>query len=75
MQKIIFLIVINEKKLLRKIFLKEIKILFLYFIRFNKDRSILFKKYLENCKIVTSNQKLIIIITNDKNIFSANNKC
>lgn len=56
----------------KKIFLKEIKSLVPYFIKFNK---ILSEEYLSNCAVRDLNQWLIIIITYDENIFSANNNC
>lgn len=55
-------------------FLKEIKALTLYFIKFNEDRSILLKKYLKDCKVSRSNQGAIIMIIYDESTFFANNK-
>ena len=35
----------------KKKFLDKIKIFLSYFLKFDKDRSILSKKYLKNCKV------------------------
>lgn len=55
--------------------MEEIKILLPYFVKFKKDNTILLKKYSENCAVEDSNQRPIIMITHDKNIFFANNSC
>ena len=36
---------------IKNMFLKKIKVLFLYFIKFDKDKLILFKKYLKYYKM------------------------
>lgn len=40
----------------------------------SKDESILFKVYFENYTFGSHNKKLIIMITNDKSTFSANDR-
>lgn len=50
LKKSFFLININKKilvKYLKKRFLKKIKVILSYFVKFNKNIIILFKKYLE----------------------------
>lgn len=42
-------------------------------MEFDKIELILFKEYFKECKVRESNQKPNIIITNNKNIFFANN--
>lgn len=49
------------------------KSLLLYLVEFSKDESKLPKEYPNNCTIGNLDQRLIIIIINDKSIFSANN--
>lgn len=53
----------------KKIFLDKIKTLFLYFVEFSKNKSILSKVYPKNYVINGPNKKLIIIITYYKSIF------
>ena len=57
----------------KKTFLEEMKSLLSYFVEFSNDRSILPKIYLEYCAVGGPDQRLVIIITNDKNTFYANN--
>lgn len=59
----------------KKIFLSEIKSFLPFFVKFFDDRSILFKVYLNNCAVGRLGQKLIIMITYDKSIFSGNDNC
>lgn len=49
------------------------KVLLPYFVEFQKDGTILFKEYLDNCIDDGLDQQSIIMITNYKNTFSANN--
>lgn len=56
-------------------FLKEMKSFLFYFIEFQNDNTILFKKYPENYIVGGLNQQPIIMITNDENTFSTNNSC
>lgn len=58
-----------------KIFLKKIKALLSYIVKFKEDNTILPKKYLDDYTARGSDQKLIIIIIPDKSIFSTNNNC
>lgn len=48
------------------------KVLSPYFVEFDKNKSILAKKYSKDYKIGGSNQKPIIIITYYENTFSVN---
>lgn len=58
----------------KRIFLKELKILLSYFIKFKKANIILSKKYSNNCIIRTLDQQSIIIIIYNKIIlFTSNN--
>lgn len=57
----------------RKLFLNKIKSLFSYLAEFSEDKSMLPKKYSNNCAIGSLNQRPIIMITYDKSSFSANN--
>lgn len=59
----------------RKSFLNKIKSLFSYLMKIFKNRSILPKKYPDDYIINSSDQKLVIIIIFDKNIFFANDGC
>lgn len=43
-------------------------------MEFSKDGSILVKSYSDNCIVKKLDQRLIIMITYDKNIFSANDR-
>lgn len=54
----------------KKIFLSEIKSLLSYFIKFSNNKFMLSKIYLTNCIIRRSNQRFIIMIIYNKNIFS-----
>ena len=56
----------------REIFLEEIKSFLSYFVKFEEDGKILPKKYPSGCAIEGLNQRLIIMLTHDKSIFSAN---
>lgn len=56
----------------RETFLSEIKSLLPYFLEFSNDGSILPKVYPADCVVGGSNQRPIIMITNDKGTFSAN---
>ena len=49
------------------------KVLPSYFVKFNENKLIFLKKYLENYKIRSLNLKPIIIIKYDEGIFSTNN--
>lgn len=53
----------------KKIWLDKIKAFFSYFIKFDKDKLILFKNYFQDCKIVRLNKKLIIMIIYNKKLF------
>ena len=55
----------NDMVEYRETFLSEIKSLSPYFVKFSDNGSILSKVYLENCIVGGSDQKLIIMITND----------
>lgn len=55
-----------------KNFLKVIKELNPYFIKFNKDKTIKNKKYLLDCIIKGTNQRLVNIIIYNKSIFFIN---
>lgn len=44
-----------------------------YFVKFEKNDKILPKKYSSDCAVGELDGKLIIMITHDKNTFSANN--
>ena len=46
-----------------------------YLVKFNKDGSILPKKYPKNCTVGGPDRRLIIMITHDESTFSANNDC
>ena len=59
----------------KKILLSKIKLLLSYYIKFLNDRSILSRIYHNNCIVKRLNQKLIIIIIYNKNIFSINDDC
>ena len=59
----------------QKLFIEEIRAQFLYFVKFNKDDTILFKEYPNDCIVRSLNQRLIIIIIYNKSIFSTNNDC
>lgn len=59
----------------KKTFLNKMKSLLHYFVEFFNHSSILSKAYLDNCVVRKLDQKSIIIITNNKNIFSANDSC
>ena len=56
----------------RKKFFEEMKELLSYFVEFGKDGSILHKEYPEDCTVGGPNRRQIIMITHDKNTFSAN---
>lgn len=56
----------------KKIFLDKIKAFLLYFIGFIEDKSILPKVYLKNYVVDSPYKKPIIMITDNENIFSAN---
>lgn len=56
----------------QKIFLNKIQSLLSYFVKFSNNRSILPKVYPENYTIGSLDQRLIIILTNDKNLFFVN---
>lgn len=58
----------------KKIFLDVIKILFPYFVKFNKDGSILSKNYSKNCAVDGLNKRLIMIIIYNESIFLANDR-
>lgn len=55
-------------------FLKIMKNLKLYLIKFEEDRSMKTKNYLDNCTIGNNICQLVIIITYDKYIFFINNE-
>lgn len=57
----------------KKTFLKKIKSLLSSFVEFFNNKSILLKIYSENCAINNLNQRLIIMITYNKNTFFINN--
>lgn len=57
----------------QEIFLKVMKLLLLYFMRFKKDSKIFTKKYLIDYTIRKLNWQQIIIIIYNKRIFSTNN--
>ena len=57
----------------KKEFLDIMKVLLSYLIEFNKKKSILLKKYLKNYVIGGLNQRLIMRIIYNENIFSVNN--
>lgn len=57
----------------REIFLKKMKFFLSYFMEFKEDGIILFKKYLDNCKIRNLSWLSIIMIRNNKSLFSTNN--
>ena len=44
-----------------------------YFVEFSNNNSSLEKDYLDDCTIEGQDQRPIIMITNDENIFLANN--
>lgn len=54
-------------------FLKKIKKLKPYMVKFNKDGTIKPKVYLFDCIVEDKNRWLIIVITHDEYIFSTNN--
>ena len=56
----------------REEFLDEIKKLLSYLVEFFKDGSIILKKYLKDCPVGGPNRQLVIMITNDENMFLAN---
>ena len=72
--KKIFFIKYKQKNVFKykKIFLSKIKSLLFYFIKFFKDGLIFFKIYCNNYIIGKFNQKFIIIIIYNKNIFFTN---
>lgn len=49
--------------------------LLLYFVKDNKDSTILPKKYPDNCTIGGLNWQPIIMIIYNKSLFSTNNSC
>ena len=57
----------------RETFLSKLKLLLPYFMGFSDNSSILPKAYPDNCIVGGSDQRPIIMITHDKNTFSANN--
>lgn len=57
----------------RKTFLNQMKVLLPYFVKFNEDGSILFKVYLEDCRVGGSNKNPIIMITYNESSILANN--
>ena len=57
----------------RETFLSEMKSFLPYFVEFSNNGSILPKVYPDDCAVGRSDQRPIIIITNDENTFSANN--
>lgn len=59
----------------RIILLDKIKSLFLYSVKFFKDSLIVLKEYLKNCIVNKPDQRLIIIIINNKRVFFKNNNC
>lgn len=59
----------------RGIYLKEIKALLSYFVKFKKDSIILSKEYVENCAVEGLDQQVINIIMYSKNVFSVNDSC
>lgn len=58
---------------IRKIFLKVMKKLESYLVGFNENETMKVWKYLLDCVIRTINRRLVIVITYNKNTFSANN--
>lgn len=58
----------------RETFLDKIKVIHLYFVEFNEDRSILPKDYYKNYTIGGLNNRLIIIITHNESIFLVNDE-
>ena len=56
----------------RETFLDEMKLLLPYFVEFSDDGSILPKTYSEDCALGGPSWRPIIMITYDKNTFSAN---
>lgn len=59
----------------KKKFFQERKELLSYFVKFSEDWSILLKESFKDCIIKGLNRRPIIMITHDKSIFSANNRC
>lgn len=57
----------------KDIFLDEMSALFLYFVEFSEDGSILPKDYLEDCAISGADKRPIIIIIYNESTFLANN--
>ena len=55
-------------------FLNEMKSLLPYSVEFYEDGTIVPKEYPDDCAVRGLNRRLIIIITNDESIFSANNR-
>ncbi len=59
----------------KETFLSKIKSLLLYFVEFSDNRFILSKVYLDDCEARRSDQRPIIMITNDESTVSANSSC
>lgn len=59
----------------KKIFLKKMRLLLLYFVEFSEDSSILKKNYLNNCAVEKLDRRWIIMITYNESTFLANNGC
>ena len=57
----------------KKTFLKEIKLLLTYFLKFSEDGSILEKDYPDDYAVGRPDRRPIIMITHDENTFLANN--
>lgn len=62
-------IIKNHKKYLKKI--KELK---LYLVKFNENNTIKEKNYLANCTVGGNNYQPVIIITHDRYTFFANDR-
>lgn len=54
----------------KRLFLDEIKSLFLYLVKFSEGKSMLIQKYPNDCAIDSLNLKLIIMIIYDEYTFS-----
>lgn len=66
---------IEDKDLVLSIKKWSIKSLLPYLVKISKDTFMVSKKYPDNCIVGRLDWQLIIMITYDKSIFSANNSC
>lgn len=58
----------------KKTFLGKMKALLFYFVKFNKDRSILSKDYFKDYAVSRPNERIFIMITNYQSTFLVNNR-